>query len=53
LQQAVVSQHLARLRLEKLVETRREGRLVYYAVAGSEICDVVESLREFFCKGDC
>jgi DNA-binding transcriptional ArsR family regulator len=53
LQQAVVSQHLARLRLEKLVETRREGRLVYYAVASSEICDVVESLREFFCKGDC
>ncbi|HEX8045936.1 ArsR/SmtB family transcription factor [Rhizobium sp.] len=52
LQQAVVSQHLARLRLEKLVETRREGRLVYYAVAGSEISDVVESLREVFCGFD-
>jgi DNA-binding transcriptional ArsR family regulator len=52
LQQAVVSQHLARLRMEKLVETRREGRLVYYAVAGSEICDVIESLREAFCGLD-
>jgi DNA-binding transcriptional ArsR family regulator len=52
LQQAVVSQHLARLRLEKLVETRREGRLVYYAVAGTEIRDVVESLREVFCNLD-
>ncbi|MBB5574061.1 MULTISPECIES: ArsR/SmtB family transcription factor [Rhizobium] len=53
LQQAVVSQHLARLRLEKLVDTRREGRLVYYAVASSEICAVLDSLQQSFCKGDC
>lgn len=53
LQQAVVSQHLARLRLEKLVDTRREGRLVYYAVASSEICDVIETLRHAFCDRDC
>ncbi|MFT4183257.1 MAG: metalloregulator ArsR/SmtB family transcription factor [Rhizobium sp.] len=52
LQQAVVSQHLARLRLEKLVDTRREGRLVYYAVASSEICDVIETLQEAFCHHD-
>ncbi|MDL2399495.1 ArsR/SmtB family transcription factor [Rhizobium mayense] len=53
LQQAVVSQHLARLRLEKLVDTRREGRLVYYAVASTEICTVVNSLQEVFCKANC
>ncbi|MBB4568180.1 ArsR/SmtB family transcription factor [Rhizobium leucaenae] len=51
LQQAVVSQHLARLRLEKLVDTRRQGRLVYYAVASSEICTVVNSLQQIFCGG--
>ncbi|MDE1992368.1 MAG: winged helix-turn-helix transcriptional regulator [Rhizobiaceae bacterium] len=53
LQQAVVSQHLARLRLEKLVDTRREGRLIYYAVATSEIRAVVASLQEVFCATDC
>ncbi|ENN89563.1 putative transcriptional regulatory protein [Rhizobium freirei PRF 81] len=49
LPQAVVSQHLARLRLDKLVDTRREGRLIHYAVASSEICSVVDALREAFC----
>ena len=50
LQQAVVSQHLARLRMDQLVDTRREGRLVYYAVGNSEICAVVNSLHEVFCR---
>ncbi|KAA1179342.1 winged helix-turn-helix transcriptional regulator [Rhizobium tropici] len=53
LPQAVVSQHLARLRLDKLVDTRREGRLIHYAVAHSEICAVVDSLRKAFCQGEC
>ncbi|NLS17020.1 winged helix-turn-helix transcriptional regulator [Rhizobium sp. P40RR-XXII] len=52
LPQAVVSQHLARLRLDKLVDTRREGRLIHYAVARSEICDVVDSLQQAFCQGE-
>lgn len=50
LQQAVVSQHLARLRMDQLVDTRREGRLVYYAVGNSEICAVINSLHEVFCR---
>jgi DNA-binding transcriptional ArsR family regulator len=33
IQQAMVSQQLARLRLEGLVATRREGRLIYYRVS--------------------
>lgn len=53
LPQAVVSQHLARLRLDKLVDTRREGRLIHYAVARAEICAVVTSLQEAFCPKDC
>ncbi|MBB3286663.1 MULTISPECIES: metalloregulator ArsR/SmtB family transcription factor [Rhizobium] len=52
LPQAVVSQHLARLRLDKLVDTRREGRLIHYAVAHSEICAVVDSLQKAFCRGE-
>ena len=50
LQQAVVSQHLARLRMERLVDTRRDGRLVYYTIADSEITDVIHGLHEMFCR---
>ena len=52
LPQAVVSQHLARLRMDNLVDTRREGRLIHYAVARTELCAVVDSLQEAFCQND-
>jgi len=50
LPQAAVSQQLARLRFDRLVETRREGRMVYYSVANEEVSQLVELLYEFFCK---
>ncbi len=50
MQQAVVSQHLARLRMERLVDTRRDGRLVYYTIADSEIRAVIDALSDVFCR---
>lgn len=50
LPQAAVSQQLARLRYDRLVSTRREGRMIYYSVADSEVTGIVESLYELFCK---
>lgn len=47
--QATVSQQLARLRIDGLVETRREGRMIYYSVAGEEVASVVETLYDLFC----
>ncbi|QKV17577.1 ArsR/SmtB family transcription factor [Oricola thermophila] len=47
--QAAVSQQLARLRFDRLVKTRREGRMIYYSVAGDEVSAVVERLYELFC----
>ena len=44
IQQAVVSQQLARLRSDKVVQTRREGRQIYYRIADPsifELCDLV------------
>jgi ArsR family transcriptional regulator, virulence genes transcriptional regulator len=49
MQQAVVSQHLARLRMENLVTTRREGRLIRYMLVDSEIRAVIGSLHQAFC----
>lgn len=48
IQQAMVSQQLARLRLEGLVNTRREGRLVYYSIGNVSVLAFLESLFELF-----
>lgn len=48
--QAAVSQQLARLRFDRLVTTRRDGRMVYYSIADAEVTRLVEMLYEFFCK---
>ncbi|MEE9334495.1 MAG: metalloregulator ArsR/SmtB family transcription factor [Granulosicoccaceae bacterium] len=50
LAQATVSQQLARLRFDGLVETRREGRSIYYRIANKEAEAIVESLYGMFCK---
>ena len=48
--QAAVSQQLARLRFDRLVQTRREGRMVYYSIANDEVSQLVKMLYDFFCK---
>jgi len=50
LPQAAVSQQLARLRYDRLVTMRRDGRTVYYSIAGDEVVALVELLYQFFCK---
>jgi DNA-binding transcriptional ArsR family regulator len=48
--QAAVSQQLARLRLEGLVQSRREGRMIYYKLMDDEVNAIITSLYELFCK---
>jgi DNA-binding transcriptional ArsR family regulator len=50
LRQSAVSQQLARLRADDLVETRREGKNVYYSIARPEVLEVIGSLYRAFCK---
>lgn len=49
LRQPAVSQQLARLRADDLVETRRDGKNIYYSLARSEVRQVIESLHAAFC----
>jgi len=51
LQQAVVSQQLARLRADDLVKTRREGRQVFYRIGDPNVRLVVDALYQGFCAG--
>ncbi len=44
LRQPAVSQQLARLRGDKLVTTRREGKMVYYSIADGDVKEIVAFL---------
>ena len=50
LRQAMVSQHLARLRQEGLVTTRREAQSVFYRIANETAAEIVQILYQRYCK---
>ena len=50
LRQPAVSQQLARLRADDLVETRRDGKNIYYSLARPEVRDIIAALHEAFCR---
>lgn len=47
--QAAVSQQLARLRFDRLVTTRRDGRNIYYQIASDEVGGIIDQLYSIFC----
>jgi len=47
--QATVSQHLTRLRQEKLIASRRDGRQIYYRIVDSKIATLIETLYKLYC----
>jgi DNA-binding transcriptional ArsR family regulator len=52
LRQPSVSQQLARLRADDLVEARRNGKNIYYSLARTEVRDIMGALHRAFCKPD-
>ncbi|WP_420347712.1 ArsR/SmtB family transcription factor [Pelagibius sp.] len=50
LRQPSVSQQLARLRADRLVSTRRDGKTIYYSLASEEARELVTLLYNMFCK---
>ncbi len=46
--QAAVSQQLARLRLEGLVTTRRDGKAIYYSIQDPKVLEQVRLMQELF-----
>ena len=49
LRQSALSQHLAVLRHERLVSTRRQGQFIYYSLASAEARRVLELLYDIYC----
>lgn len=49
LSQSAISQHLARLRRDSLVRTRRAGKTIYYSISGGEAEAVIRTLYGLYC----
>lgn len=50
LSQSALSQHLAVLREDGLVTTRREAQTIYYALAEGPARDIMETLHDIYCN---
>ena len=49
LRQSALSQHLAILRRENLVATRRKAQFIYYSLASTEARTIIEALYSLYC----
>ncbi len=49
LSQSALSQHLAVLRNDALVKTRRESQTIYYSLQGDQAERLIKTLHELFC----
>ncbi|MBT4522558.1 MAG: winged helix-turn-helix transcriptional regulator [Halieaceae bacterium] len=52
IKQSPLSQHLARMRHEGVVESRREAQTIYYSLAGEKVEKIVSVLYELYCDDD-
>jgi DNA-binding transcriptional ArsR family regulator len=50
LSQSALSQHLARLRQEKLVETRRAAHHIFYRIGDQSVRDIMTVLYHVYCR---
>ncbi|MGB0683661.1 MAG: ArsR/SmtB family transcription factor [Magnetovibrionaceae bacterium] len=52
LRQPTLSQQLARLRGDNLVDTRRDGKNIYYSLADDSVAHTLELLFKLFCSDE-
>ena len=52
LSQSALSQHLAVLRRDRLVNTRRAAQTIYYSLAEGPASKIISTLYEIFCGTD-
>lgn len=50
LRQPTVSQQLARLRMDNLVTTRRDGKTVYYKIGNESVGKIIDAVYDIFCR---
>ncbi|WP_170975808.1 metalloregulator ArsR/SmtB family transcription factor [Rhizobium sp. FY34] len=50
LSQSALSQHLSKLRAQKLVNTRRDAQTIYYSSSAESVMRVLETLETLYCE---
>lgn len=50
LSQSALSQHLARLREEGIVTTRKEAQMVWYSIADPKLAELLGTLQRLYCS---
>ncbi|WP_417615916.1 ArsR/SmtB family transcription factor [Oceanisphaera sp.] len=50
LSQSALSQHLALLRNDDLVQTRKEAQTVYYSLKSDEVREMITLLHKLYCR---
>lgn len=50
LSQSALSQHLAKLRAQKLVKTRRDAQTIYYSSTSESVIKMLEVLEGIYCQ---
>lgn len=50
LSQSALSQHLAVLREQELVQTRRESQTIYYRLADTAAMNIIDLLHDVYCE---
>lgn len=50
IQQPTLSQQLTLLRKAQLVQTRREGKQIYYSIQDQRVLDIMQKLYELYCQ---
>ena len=53
LSQSALSQHLARLRRDGIVDTRREAQTIYYSIKDKTVPKLLECLAQIYDGGCC
>jgi DNA-binding transcriptional ArsR family regulator len=48
--QSAMSQFLGRMRLEGVLESRRESTLVFYSLADQKMAKLARAMKEIYCK---
>ena len=49
--QSALSQHLAKLRADNLVATRKHAQSVFYRIAEPKILELLKALHDIYCPG--
>jgi DNA-binding transcriptional ArsR family regulator len=53
LSQSALSQHLARLRMDGVVTTRRQSQTIYYSLASEKVFRLIRLLDQLYCAPEC